>query len=131
MTVSSNFCIDLWVHRIITLLAFALDGTVASLIANAEANGVTFSKRFEVSCELKVARPEQIPSEFKALLLNNGFAYSITTTIDDKNQITSTVVTAKRSGVFERNALSSLVQRAEATTSNKPGTLKWSISQNQ
>ncbi len=111
------------------LLAIAADRSISPLVTKAETSGIDFANPIEITFELKVAKPDQINPDFKSILIANNFNFTLAIVVSDRDRVSTTTVTAKRSGPFERGALSALVNRVEATATGAPGALKWSISQ--
>ena len=119
-----------WVLLMPMVVAAAEPVAPPIIVTEAQANGLSFAKPMQVTCEFKAAHPDLFTPELKALLVREGFEIALSVNMNgETRQVTGVKVVAKRSGLIDAQSLSSLVQQAEALTKGKPGVLSWSLSQ--
>ncbi len=120
----------LWVLLMPLFVAAAEPVALPAVVSAAQANGLSFAKPMQVTCEFKAAHPDLFTPELKALLVREGFEFALSINMNgETGQVTDFKAVAKRTALIDAQSLSSLVQQAEALTKGKPGVLSWSLSQ--
>ena len=103
------------------------ESEAASVVESAERFGVRFDAPFELTCQWLADRETLNSSQFREVMLANGFAVSlaVTATLDTSQR--KVRMTAKRKGVFTKQALLRLVAEAERLATGF-GSLAWAFS---
>ena len=104
------------------------ESEAASVVESAERVGVRFDAPFELTCQWLADRETLNSTQFREVMQANGFAMSFSVTATLESSQRKVRITAKRRGVFTKQALLRLVAEAERLATGV-GSLAWAFSQ--